>query len=54
MFFPAYAKGGRDGDGRGAGDDKTIQRRPWDSDTADRKDRLPSQGVSADVPSCFI
>ncbi|BFY99162.1 hypothetical protein BsWGS_02202 [Bradybaena similaris] len=40
----AYAKGGRDGDSHGAGDDKTIQRRPWDSDTADRKDRLPSQG----------
>ncbi|CAG5127324.1 unnamed protein product, partial [Candidula unifasciata] len=40
----AKAQAGRDGEGRGAGDENTLQRRPYDSDTADRKDRLPSQG----------
>ncbi|GFN97339.1 protein 4.1 homolog [Plakobranchus ocellatus] len=42
---PAYATTGRDGkDSRFAGDEDTLQRRPYDSDTADRHDKLPGQG----------
>ena len=41
----AYAHAGDGRDGRSAGDEDTLQRRPYDSDTADRRDKLPSQGV---------
>ncbi|KAK3783136.1 hypothetical protein RRG08_046931 [Elysia crispata] len=41
----AYAHADRDGrDGMSAGDEDTLQRRPYDSDTADRRDKLPGQG----------